>query len=681
MINIIFRKIQSFFFLFAVCAIPCIYTTGLLSAEINVPASSVPATVVSLEPLKIVMLNPCYRNSIYAGQNLDEIELQIEFTLPQTQLDATKLLVKLYSPVTDKIFSQKEVYRPTALVRLSLPVKDLPVGDYKVTASLRDTENKEFFRCSEPLKKLPPVKGEVRITENLVTLVDGEPFLPFGWLSVGDDFERVAQQGCTAVHDYNVYFYDDATLKKWFDRAHKAGLKVVIYPFPERKMVDANAWQSPLSEEEAEKIKGFVNKWKTEPALLAWYLADEPEIRKTLPERVTAIYQLLREQDPYHPCTMLNYTLAGIRKYGAGSDILMPDPYFHFIKGGGPTRPLIKITKFMETIKKATDNKKPAWITPQGFNYGDLLKKLTNERAPNFIELRNITYQSVCGGAKGFLWYSYAYHQNYPDLTLGIPYLAKEVQILKKAILSADSKKSVQIFPANPAVVYSLREVADKMCLFLVNTSSQNIKLEFSIEGTTNLTNLYVVSTTRQLKSMGDKFADEFRPYETNIYTTDENMVKGSSTIDQIENEIKQAKSNLKKPDNLAFEELGATATASSSRYPAYAQHVLDGTVEDRGVVWYDTTPNEYPDWIEVTLPQIEIVSKVVVYTSTLKNYVVQVKTDAPEQDWKTVAQIEDNQQDMVVTEFTPIKTNKIRLWITATRGPTSRVSEIELYR
>ena len=81
--------------------------------------------------------------------------------------------------------------------------------------------------------------------------------------------------------------------------------------------------------------------------------------------------------------------------------------------------------------------------------------------------------------------------------------------------------------------------------------------------------------------------------------------------------------------------------------------------------------------------------ARVVVYTPNMKSYEIQI----PDGDnWRTVATVADNIEQVATTEFEPVKTEKVRLHITGVHPPEwekeqydfaahgAMVDEVEVY-
>ena len=323
---------------------------------------------VSLEfnPISIKMIAPCYRNNIYATEDLKEIRFIVNSSLPQEKLRGLELLTKLQSYSKDKLYDSQRVLTLNLPQKIKLNARGLKPGKYLLTVMLCDKGKSGFEMKKEVvLRKLPFHKGEVRFNRNNVCLIDGKPFFPLGWFSPQEkDMPKLQKKG------YNtclIYGFGEWR-KGYMDTAQKYGLKVILYPYSSGRTYRRLCAKNParLSEGELLEIKNLVSRWKNHPALLGWYMADEPS--KAPAEKFIEVYNLIREEDPYHPCIMLNNHTSMIHKYEGAADVLMPDAYPSFIEGGYASRGIGIIGVFMDTVKKATAGKKPAWIVPRRTN-------------------------------------------------------------------------------------------------------------------------------------------------------------------------------------------------------------------------------------------------------------------------------------------------------------------------
>lgn len=642
---------------------------------------TIPVTL-QFTPLAVEFTKPNYRDCIYATQKLERIEFRVTAALPPAQLQGTKLQAVLYPRLADGSAGAKPVTAQVsanarATTTMSLPAGTLAEGDYLLRVALVDARGQKLFAAEKRLRKLPPPPGghEWRLDEQGVLLHNGEPFLPFGWFSQAlDTLDR--KDGYTAVQSYSYEYFPDDEIRRRMDEVAQRGFFITFSPYSRQLMNRDEEVKHPLSAPERDAIVKRVTALMDHPGLLAWYMADEPELRPELPQRAQELYEACRDTDPYHPCIMLNDTLEGIRTYARGGDILMPDPYPCFLKGGLAASPIEKVSKFMDMVRESGGGRtKGAWITPQGFNYGDYGKQ--GQRGPNLTELRNMQYQSVIHGAKGFLWYTHSQIGNYPDLSLGMPFLAREAADLKTAILGDNVEGLVTVQAAQPEHMHvGLRRVGGQFVLMAVNTATEPQEVTFTWKGGPN--ELSVVSEGRRVALRSGSFTEKFGVYATHLYATNPALELRES-LTETQSRIDAANSARKVAGNLAFEDSEvAIKVSSGSTYGNTPERVVDGV--RTGMGWQAKNTGAAGDWVELTWPAEIEIGRVALYSRTLTSAALQVP-GAAEGEWRTVG--EATGTDRVLNgAFAPVKTRVLRVFVQAVDDPKSLadLQEVEVY-
>ena len=116
----------------------------------------------------------------------------------------------------------------------------------------------------------------------------------------------------------------------------------------------------------------------------------------------------------------------------------------------------------------------------------------------------------------------------------------------------------------------------------------------------------------------------------------------------------------------LAWTALCSTVTPYYSTNPP----VIDGKLDD---------PCWSQDWIEYEFLKPSKIGRVVVYPAenSLKDYRIEIERNGR---FVTVADIKDAQGEAQTHTFTPETTKRMRLFVTANRGPNTRLFEIEVY-
>ncbi len=152
---------------------------------------------------------------------------------------------------------------------------------------------------------------------------------------------------------------------------------------------------------------------------------------------------------------------------------------------------------------------------------------------------------------------------------------------------------------------------------------------------------------------------------------------------------------------NFALASNGGAAFASST-YSVYlpASSLVNGDHKGlnwgNGGGWADGTPNSFPDWVSVNFNGMKSISSVVVYTlqdnytnpveptdtMTFSSYGV---TDFAVQAWvgnawQTVATVTGNNLVKKTVTFSPVTTDRIRIYITGALASSSRLTEIEAW-
>jgi hypothetical protein len=163
------------------------------------------------------------------------------------------------------------------------------------------------------------VTKKVSFRDDRVMLIDGKPFFPIGTYrdpsDRTDDFTGIRQAGFNITHSYD-FEHDGATIAKaraYLDAAQAAGVKVFM-GIP-RERFFARDWNA---------IQQWVAALMDHPALLVWYLMDEPELGqwKLTPSLLRQLKDTVKAVDPFHP-TAVVYCMPHDGQYWAAISILL----------------------------------------------------------------------------------------------------------------------------------------------------------------------------------------------------------------------------------------------------------------------------------------------------------------------------------------------------------------------
>jgi hypothetical protein len=293
-----------------------------------------------------------------------------------------------------------------------------------------------------------------------------EKFFPIGIYSVNppQDFKEIKSAGFNVVHTYE---FGLDYLDKYIKEAKNSGLKVLIFPSSRIGMRDYNQ----------DKIKDFVNKYKDDNTILAWYLVEEPKYQNIKKDGIEKLNQLIKEIDKKHLTSIFVSQPDYVLNYCDGVNIVMTGTY------PVPDRQLIEVAKVIEKVKSAS---RPIWAVIQVFGYQDKEHKAWGwKREPNLKEMKVMSYLAIAHGAKGLFFYTYHGSQYYIKLS------EKHWRELK--LLVKELRKNIPIFSAKKVEVdirnknkkyknYIARIKDSKLVIFLINPYAKILKLKYKIK-------------------------------------------------------------------------------------------------------------------------------------------------------------------------------------------------------
>ena len=599
------------------------------------------------QPVSIVLDSPGYRDNIYSDEKISAIAGKVQINASDDADKAVQVsLLDAKGAVLVSGTADKEG-------NFSLPVNILPEGSYTLVI------RRGKLSCTKVIRKLPRQDGEVRIARNGVLLVDGKPFTPYGWFRLNP--EDGAKEGYKLDFHYNFPWRSDDEVQAYLDNAHKLGLKVISYCYPNGSMMTNAAYKRALSDNEAELIRRRVSKFSTHPALLAWYIADEPEYEPWLRSRLEKVAAVCREADPYHPTVICNNSIDGLLKYRGIGDISMPDYYPGFLENGNAASPIGRYGELLAASKKL-DNR-AQWGVPQGFTWNAYGSK--GHRIPDYTELRNMHYQTLLNGHTGVIWYSYELNYTDPALHIHVAKLRKEMEIFIELWQNPQLRKEPSMTRELAAASY--KNVNGEDYLIAVNLTPGDLSIDlaspsgrkFFIAGKKGET------VTPEKGRIKDKLAR----YETRIYTTGSEKA-AAFTAEEEKEAVSAALKALHREGNLAYYRANpglkfTSSTLTDPRIPLY--QYCDGAYSSIHVFDRAKDPR-----CEVTLifPEKVKISRLELYGRDIRSF--KVRTPVGEFGRYKAG----DQSFGRVQSVSPVETDRISVYDFDGFG----ISEIEIY-
>lgn len=170
--------------------------------------------------------------------------------------------------------------------------------------------------------------------------------------------------------------------------------------------VESSRLSGLSKDEKLERLKKEVMMFRDHPALLSWFIADEPDGQNMSPDSLKETYRLIKELDPYHPVCVVVKSCRKAEAYREVMDIAVTDPYP--IPGGKVN----EVATYADVLKNAFWLEKPVWIVPQAFGGNQWW-----QREPDPKEIRAMTYLAIIHGATGIQYFIRSSPNSFPKST------------------------------------------------------------------------------------------------------------------------------------------------------------------------------------------------------------------------------------------------------------------------
>lgn len=295
-------------------------------------------------------------------------------------------------PIVEQVVQlQKEVLVPVSL----FPVADSSVVQISIQIGAQTVSSEAVIR------KFPAKFNAVKINRRTGGLVVDElPYFPAGFYSYPPVQATLAEE--EVVRGFNMMSpyqrITSASLPdriRYLDRCAALGMKVHYNLLSvaggggpsEGQSNYENGQRLVLLRQEIEAVKDH-------PALLGWYISDEPTGHNVLPKDLKPTYDLIKKLDPYHPVSIVFMNPQRALEYKEVMDVVMADPY------PIPNRPPTEVGEIVARLKEVFRYELPVWLVPQAFGGNEHWG-----REPTPGELRLMTWLGVLEGASGLQYF------------------------------------------------------------------------------------------------------------------------------------------------------------------------------------------------------------------------------------------------------------------------------------
>ncbi len=390
-------------------------------------------------------------------------------------------------------------------------------GKYIVTASIRikGRASKADYFASADLIRLTYKPNEVKVDRYTGgMIVNKKLFFPFGFYCYSPVpqtlIEEEVVRGFNMISPYQKILPESLTERKtYMDRCAQLGMKVHYNLLSVSGGGGVGSKIEGLSDEEKrEFLITEIETFRDHPALLGWYIADEPNGYKIPPEKLEEIYRTVKEYDPWHPVSIVFMApFLAAKKYANALDIVMADPY------PVPTLPVTMVGDITGQLKAEFAGRRAVWIVPQVFGGGELW-----EREPTLQEIRSMTWQSIIKGATGIQYFVRQGPNYFPKSTATwseCGKMAMEIAELTPWLLSDEETLPVQSYSQN--ILVSSRLHKGQLIVMAVNKKNEPAGVVIKINGFSN-GKARLLFENRSLSVSGGLITDQLPPFGSQVY-------------------------------------------------------------------------------------------------------------------------------------------------------------------
>jgi hypothetical protein len=317
------------------------------------------------------------------------------------------------------------------------------------------------------------------------TLVNGKPFFPIGIFTYALDrliMPEVKKQNFNTVTLLTENH--DPTQLDW---VQKEGLMAICPPEPAWLRVGTN-----------------------HPALLAWYLSDEPEGHGHTPASLREKYLALKTLDPNHPVTLDHFMWEALDNYKAACDFTMTSVYPLLAKEPAP---ITHVGLFIDRARSLHNPNWPHWPFIQIFG-GENCEN-GKWKQPEPAEVRCMVYNALVHRANGIFYFSY--WPKAPKTWASVGVLNRELQRLTPWLVAPGTELETK--SSLPEIQVRAKSIENgKAGLVLVNsTSDQPRYVSISIPQLPagELRGLFDAHT---FQPVTNRFTEKLEPYDTRAY-------------------------------------------------------------------------------------------------------------------------------------------------------------------
>jgi hypothetical protein len=412
------------------------------------------------------------------------------------------------------------------IVRIPFSLTANP-SEYIISASITDKAHPGTIYPAETLLTVLPYKSNEVKTDRLTggLIVNKLPFFPFGFYTYSPVDKTLPEEevvrGFNMISPYQKIMPESLSERRaYMDRCAMLGMKVHYNLLSVSGGGGVGSRIEGISREEKNsRLLAEIAEFKDHPALLGWYIADEPNGYKIPPAELEEIYRTVRQNDPWHPVSIVFMTpFLSSRNYENALDIVMADPY------PLPDLPVTMVGDVAAQLRQEFAGKRPVWIVPQAFGGGELWS-----REPTIQEIRSMTWQSIINGATGIQFFVRQGPNYFPKSTATwaeCGRMAMEVAEITPWLLSDEEPLPVE--SASKNIIVSSRMHDGKLIVMAVNRLNEPSPVSIRVGGIPASVRARSLFENRIIQVNSGHISDHIPPFGSHVYLIDTRVKKPS---------------------------------------------------------------------------------------------------------------------------------------------------------
>jgi hypothetical protein len=422
--------------------------------------------------------------------------------------------VKISVDLNNQLVFTTDTIAANSLLTMRIPIDKAIVGSNLISARIT-LEGKTISLKSELVKLLPKSNGVRidRLTGKLI--VNGLPYFPFGFYCYSPVSPTIAEEevvkGFNLMSPYQTV--DPRTLadrQTYMDRCARLGMKVhyQLISIAGGGGVGSSRLDGISQAQKMNRLKQEVEHFRDHPALLAWYLSDEPTGQGVSPDSLQKMYDFVHELDPYHPITIVFDAPQRAREYASVMDIVMADPY------PIPNSGVDGVGSVTEGLKREFEYEKPVWIVPQAFGGGEWWG-----REPSPQEIRAMTYLALVRGATGIQYFIRQGLNGFPKSTVAwgeCSKVALEVAEINDYLLNGTPVP--ELMQIKDGIWINAWKLGDDLLVMAVNAKNEPRQFRVVLPDIKDSTSVEVLFTNRRIKTSTNAINDWIGPMDAQVY-------------------------------------------------------------------------------------------------------------------------------------------------------------------